>query len=58
MHKIKAYISNLISTKTSIINRVYNIFEENIKEIIEVGILIDFIILDRNPLEINNGEIK
>jgi len=55
---IEECISVEEALKTYTLNAAYAAFEEDIKGSIEVGKLADFVILDRNPMEIPKEEIK
>ncbi len=55
---IEECISVEEALKTYTLNAAYAAFEEDIKGSIEVGKLADFVILDRNPLDIPKDEIK
>ncbi|MBM6837893.1 amidohydrolase family protein, partial [Clostridium saudiense] len=51
-------ISVMDAIKAVTINGAYQYFEEDSKGSIEEGKIADFIIIDKNPLEINTSELK
>ncbi|MFX1376848.1 MAG: amidohydrolase [Promethearchaeota archaeon] len=51
-------ITMMEAIKSYTINAAYAAFEEDIKGTIEVGKLADFVILDRNPLEVSKDNIR